>query len=639
MRTALRLLLLEQRQSDPVQALIDALTAAGILAKLDGLWINIGEQSLVNLISPGTYDLTASGGPVLGASGFSGDGVDAYLATTGYTPDGSKNYKQNDASVGVWVTAHPTVGVSNFVLGAAANDITRIGPKVSNAAGARARLNNSTNMDVVVPRGIGLTALRRNSSSDFQLFKDGGLAGSLVAASSGLPNELTLLRTGSNYSPDTIATEWMGGSLTDAEMATIYRLVARALRDLGAISPAIFAGSQGSATWFNDPRALTIGTEVVAGVVAEEGSVLINRFSPGEAPIPNMVSYRFQVDDHANPALLRRSTDGKLLAFFSAHNNDRYWMAISAAPDSAASFGSPIDLGSELGHSNYAYANVFQLASGRIILFYRATNSVSGDWAWHYSYTDDASGETGWMTGVQISSDDRPYHKFRQNGDDRIDIIVNDGHPNVTPANGTYHFYLLDTDGTLSFHKTDGTSMGDPPFDNADWTQIYDAHVAGRSWIWDVVIDDDGHPVVCFAVFPENVSFADHRYYQARWNGSAWSYHEICAAGGEVYPESNSSEEFYSGGVITDPDDINTVYCSRQVDGSGEVDPVNGVHQLFKYVTDDDGATWNGTQLTSDANPSFRPYIAEGSRLLTYVGGGTYTSFNSYATYLLSMRI
>lgn len=393
-------------------------------------------------------------------------------------------------------------------------------------------------------------------------------------------------------------------------------------------------------TWFNDPRVLTLGADHYAvGGVGPGGGIMAAEIDAGVASL-GVISASLEDDDHDNPAFLRRS-DGKLLAFFAKHNSASLWVAVSTNVDDPVSWGTPIDLDSQLGQGNYAYANVIQIDSGRTYLFYRATNVApgTGDWAWHYSYTDDASGTTGWTTGVQISGSARPYHRFRKNGTDRIDIIVNDGHPNVTPTNGTYHFYLLDTAGTITFHESDGTAISSPPFDNTDWTEVYNATTGGaRSWVWDVTVDGSGRPVVCFATFPATGTNADHRYYQARWSGTAWSYHQICAAGGELYPENISAEQEYSGGVITDPGNPDTVYCSRQVDANGDIDPVDGVHQIFRYTSEDGGETWAGEQLTSGNEACFRPYLPEGGAKLFYVTG-RYTSYTDFNTRIETIDI
>lgn len=390
----------------------------------------------------------------------------------------------------------------------------------------------------------------------------------------------------------------------------------------------------GAWTWFNDPRVAYLGADHFAvGAIHNAGRVVIADLD-GDDYQQSLPAHTFhQRDDHDNPAIIKLAS-GYLLAAYCGHTTaTSIFVVKSTNTNDASAWGTPLNLDASFGHSSYSYANLIQLDSGRIYFFFRAINATTTDYAWHYSYSDD-DGVT-WVTGVQISETNRPYHKFRKNGANRIDIIRNDGHPDAVSTNGTYHLYLLDTAGVITFHKSDGSVMGSPPFAGAACTEIYNATTGGgRSWIWDVV-NDAGLPVVTFARFPGATATValDHRYHQARWNGSAWVVNEICAAGGELY----AAQDFYSGGVITDPSDIDTVYCSRKVDSNGVLS-ATGVHQLFRYVTANGGTTWTGTQLTFGALPAIRPYIPDGSSKLFYVTG-RYTTYTDYDTEIAILDI
>jgi hypothetical protein len=104
------------------------------------------------------------------------------------------------------------------------------------------------------------------------------------------------------------------------------------------------------------------------------------------------------------------------------------------------------------------------------------------------------------------------------------------------------------------------------------------------------------------------------------WNGSSWDDTEICAAGGYLYPD----QPHYSGGVAIDPDDIDTVFASREI---------NGIHTLFRYVFS--GGSWTGEQITADQR-AMRPYVirnrASEPRLL-YLKGD-YSTYEDYETSL-----
>src|SRR5690606_20368411 len=103
----------------------------------------------------------------------------------------------------------------------------------------------------------------------------------------------------------------------------------------------------------------------------------------------------------------------------------------------------------------------------------------------------------------------------------------------------------------------------------------------------------------------------------AKWNGSARVDNEVCAAGTYLYSE----QPYYSGGICIKPDDVNTVFASRETG--------DGVHQIWKAVTEDGGANWTLTQRTSGSDKAFRPVVAASK--VFYVTG-TYTSYTNYDT-------
>jgi hypothetical protein len=110
----------------------------------------------------------------------------------------------------------------------------------------------------------------------------------------------------------------------------------------------------------------------------------------------------------------------------------------------------------------------------------------------------------------------------------------------------------------------------------------------------------------------------------------------LADAGGTIYL-TNLTAPTYSGGAVTDPEDINVVYCSREVDGGGTIS-TSGVHQLFKAVTANGGDTWTLTQLTFGTQPCFRPFIPEGGRRLFYTTG-RYEHYKDYDCTIESIDI
>ena len=388
--------------------------------------------------------------------------------------------------------------------------------------------------------------------------------------------------------------------------------------------------------WFNDPNVLAYDADkYFVGGVSSGGSIMVGDYdySGAELTIKHKVLFPlFLVDDHAVPAFAQLA-DGNVVAVFCRHAVDpTMWVSKTTTPGDLSTFSTPVDVGASINpvpahNQDYSYNLLFRLAgeANRLYLVFRSSDNddMSAGWRaedWCLTWSDD-EGST-WAQAKKLWGTQRPYSKAWSNGIDRIDFLFNNTHPGggfgASTHNSVYHCYYQGG----SFYQTDGTlvgAMADLPLDFTEVTTVYDQIVEGlgRSWVWDVRHDPlTGYPVGCFATFL-GAGFVDHRYRQARWNGVEWVHHEVCVAGGPLIPHQLA----YSGGVITDPENINVVYCSRQVDAEGDLDAVNGVYQLFRYVTADGGLTWTGTQLTFGENPSFRPVIPAGSRKLFYVTG------------------
>jgi hypothetical protein len=366
----------------------------------------------------------------------------------------------------------------------------------------------------------------------------------------------------------------------------------------------------GARTWFNSQSTILIGGTVYAGAVTSAGDVVVGPVG-GSA---TTLHATFQTDDHDNPALLRRSSDGRIIAAYCRHAVDNnYYVRISTNPDDLSAFDAEENIGVQLGNDSDTYANLVEVTDG-IFNFFRAV-PPSGRRAPHYSISSD--GGVTWATDVHLLSNgtQRPYIHVANGGSNRIDIVCNSGNP-VEILSGECSLYHLYYDAG-SWKKSDGTVITNPPFDTAtELTRIWDGSTI-KAWSWDIR-NYDGVPIIVYAVFP---SLTDHRYRYARWTGSSWDDHEICDAGGTIYP-SAGSQDYYSGGVCLDPDNKNRIFCSRKI---------GSVHQIFKGVTSDDGATWTLTQLTSSASKCFRPQKLGGTNTITYVTG-TYTSYTNYST-------
>jgi hypothetical protein len=404
----------------------------------------------------------------------------------------------------------------------------------------------------------------------------------------------------------------------------------------------------GAWSWFQDERAI---------VDREQGSIIVGSMANrdgvgGEARDGHVQTTHFDLatglrtlyvhndlesygagDDHNVPGLLKKN-DGNVLAFYAAHNrlgsveDDRSYYrnfdveAETWSDESEYNWWDVIPNNAP-GEGGTTYSNVFQLSAedpdgdgnGRLYNIARTQQSP------HIMYSNDNG--TSWQYGGQLTkqASNPPatnyvngYYKYASNGVDRIDLIATEFHP-ADYNNSIYHAYIQN--GKL--HNSSGNEIDDDIFDAAtsfdpnaltstdDFTQIFQSGAATntRTWTTDVQRYDDGTIVALFKA-RAGISAGDHRAWYARFDPDAgqWSAHEVARAGANLF----SSETDYTGLGAIHPHNPNTLYIST------EIDPITNAalphHEIYKGVTDDDGATWSWTAITENSSfDNLRPII------------------------------
>jgi hypothetical protein len=380
-----------------------------------------------------------------------------------------------------------------------------------------------------------------------------------------------------------------------------------------------FVSDSGAWCWFADPRAVYYNGKTYVGWVNVSGDVQIAEYnhSTEEWSEPFTLHAALQYDDHANPTILIRDSDKRVMVFYCRHNAANLYMRVSTNAEDVTAFGAEADLDGDLGGINYCYPTPVQLtgeANDPIYLFYRENVS-----RWYYSVSTDGGATWAAQTALwdSIAYNTQIYLKIVSSGGNRIDFVASDTHPDSNPCS-LYHFYY--TGG--NWYQTDGTLIvGGPVLQEADVTLVYDGSVIS-GWQWDIAMDGS-NPVIAYATFPTPAS--DHRYNLARWNGAVWASEEICTAGGPLYV----AQTHYSGGLSLDHADINTVYVSREVSGQ---------HEIQKYTYS--GGAWSLAETITSSSPwpSFRPFCPRNSSAdlpLLWVWG-YYPTFNSYITSIVT---
>jgi hypothetical protein len=352
--------------------------------------------------------------------------------------------------------------------------------------------------------------------------------------------------------------------------------------------------------------------------VNHAGDIMISSYRHTDGTIAVFTLHpALQVDDHAHPSILVRA-DGRLMAFYSAHQGQTLYYRVSVNPEDITVWGPEQKVGVNTpGPYGYTYSNPFQLGgeNGQIYLFWRGGN---------YEPTLATSGDNGqtWSGAATVINvpGKRPYVKYASNGVDRIYFAFTNGHPAETTSTSIYFAYY--TKG--AFYRADGTlitATSGLPFSPAQADTVYNGTGAPKAWIWDIAIDSAGNPVIVYATFP---STTNHRYRYARWTGTAWLNYDITAAGGYI---DGPTQPYYSGGVELDHANPSTVYLSRQI---------NGIHEIEKWTTPDGGASWTSTAITSGSlKKNVRPVVPWGptAPVMNVIWmSGDYPSYTSYRT-------
>jgi hypothetical protein len=446
----------------------------------------------------------------------------------------------------------------------------------------------------------------------------------VVVGSGGGGTSLTVMESDGSPSVSNVDTiKFSGATVTDLGSGDVLITVSGVQeQSINQIS------TNGSWALFSDPKAFYFNYKTYFSSIRADGSVFIGAFDH----INNYTNSEFvlhsvlEVDDHDFPAILMRNSDKKLLAFYSKHIGAEMYLRISTDAEDISAFDTETDLASQIGKTEYTYSQPIQLigeTNEPIYLFSRDHTSPGGSQnRWFFSKS--TNGGTTWSSAVDLfttPTNRSGYLKAVQNGTERIDFFVSDGHPQFDSNVSLYHFYYRGG----NYYKSDGVQISATlPLTQSDITQVYSGSTYS-GWNWDISIGSDGNPVVAFVVF---VSSADHRYYYGHWTGSTWSTGQIVAGGGGI----TGGEPYYSGGICLDHINSSIVYLSK---------PVSGQWELFRYYTEDKGLTWGSVKLTSNSTSvNHAPNCVRGRKnndIAVLWLQGTYTSYTNYNQVIMRM--
>jgi hypothetical protein len=355
----------------------------------------------------------------------------------------------------------------------------------------------------------------------------------------------------------------------------------------------------GAWCWFQDPRAVHHAGEhdrTYAGWVSVDGDVEVASYDHDDGVVTRTTLHAdFERDDHDAPTF-HVDAEGRLLVVYSGHNGPSIHYRRSETPEDVSAFGPERSISPSAGHT---YPSPRQLGDTLYLLYRNAAGSVAC-----VTSTDD--GRTWSAERELVTTDGRDWCVYRKASavrDGAVDLgltfAAGGGHD---PHRDVRH---LRFDGeTLA--TADGTDLGrratfwDAPV-------VYDSDATGHdAWIWDCAAAG-GAPELAYA---ELRAEDDHRYRYATWTGESWRDVPLADGGSHVVADdpgadgpvdlSDNPETYYSGGVVLDHDATGVCYYSTgDHDGSA----------LVRATTDDDGASWERTELLPEGAQNLRPVV------------------------------
>jgi hypothetical protein len=410
----------------------------------------------------------------------------------------------------------------------------------------------------------------------------------------------------------------------------------------------IVLNDDGGWCWFEDERAIVHEGRLFVGTIAagkrdpsRKGNVEVTTLDLSTRAIERSVLHeRFQIDDHASPALVVRG-DGRLLAMYCKHGGENriYYRVGESRGDTTRWQDEQAFIPNE--RSRVTYSNLFRLAAehggrGRLYNLFRGyDDTYKPSWM-----TSEDEGQTWTARGLWVDfpaeQKHRPYVKYASNGRDAIHFAFTEGHPRDFD-NSIYHAYYRDG----AFYRSDGArikSVVDGPVIPAEATRVFAADSNNVAWVSDLHLDRAGWPVLAYSVQKNSAGLGpahpdagrDHRYRYAHWNGERWREREIAYAGSRLYP----GEDDYTGNVCLDPSDPNVVYLSSNVDIRTGRPNNSGHYEIYRGARGESGDTWGWTALTQDSTmDNIRPIVPLGSgsgNLVLWLRGlyGSYTDYD-----------
>jgi hypothetical protein len=389
--------------------------------------------------------------------------------------------------------------------------------------------------------------------------------------------------------------------------------------------------NNGGWTWYNDERVVVdveAGKIVVSSAASSAGSetantnidAVIHDLATGANDKTALGSMSYS-DDHNNGGIVIKAP-GEYFVAWAHHNVDcnTYWRNYgggSWGQQVTYTWGQGCPWGTR--PDEITYNNPWKMSSeGRYYNFIRSVEtspnflySEDEGQTWDYGGRLTASAQQGYNAG---------YYKYWGNGVDRIDFFATEAHPRDADTS-VYHGYIKGEKTYDSFdQEIDGNIFDGNAPGITEFTTVFRAGgtINGATlnalWNFDIARYDDGTIGVLWqgreGARGKNNSNPNHRILYSRFDGTEWKSTYLVRGGRTLYrDQSDWWEEDYLGGAALDPDDPHVIYVSTPIDPRDDTTTYD-VHEIWKGVTCDDGASFTWTPMTMNSpNENLRPVV------------------------------
>jgi len=246
---------------------------AGIWSKLDCLYVlgtNPADAAL-NWKSA-NYTLTTFGNVTyVPGQGFDGDGVSSHVNTNFNPIAAGGNYSQDSASFGVWVLEDNNenkddIGNTNALIRTSSNVLLyQAASRLNTSSTATVTGTSTSTQSYGFRSSVGMSWVSRTGSAGYNYGRNAQLLGTVTAASVAPSNDSFFIGGGriSDSSSERVAMAFIGGGLTNAEVAQLYTVMAPVVQ--GLYGPDLYTLDLASAAQVLDGIGYELASDSIEG--------------------------------------------------------------------------------------------------------------------------------------------------------------------------------------------------------------------------------------------------------------------------------------------------------------------------------------------------------------------------------------